>query len=78
MPKLTRTDWETLRNIEKVAFTGMPTDLFELLLDKVYGPKSNPTSGSTNPGGTDKTDAMMIYLSHLTEPPITPVILRQS
>ena len=62
MPKLTRQDWETLRDPYKVAFTGMPTDLFQLLLDKVYGPKSNSGSESANSGGLDKTDAINLRI----------------
>jgi hypothetical protein len=41
MPLLTREDWERLRNKYKVAFYGMPPDLFQLLMDKVYGPRAS-------------------------------------
>lgn len=70
MPKLTRQDWEKLRNEYRVAFSRMHPDLFKLFLDKVYG---NPGSDSANPGDLDDIDAMMIYLAR-GEPPIQPVI----
>lgn len=78
MPKLTREDWKELRTHYKVAFWFMKDDLFNLLLDKVYGPKkSNPGirlhSLGTKSGELDKVDALMIFLSQArTEPPIPP------
>ena len=76
MPLLTRQDWVKLRDDYGVAFAGMPADLFDLLLSKVYGPKTegNPGNPSSNPSELDDTDAMMVYLSH-AEPPIPPVKL---
>ena len=67
MPKLTRQDWELLRDQYHVAFSGMHEDLFILLLDKVYG----QNSPKNNPGELDNADALMIYLAH-AEPPISP------
>ena len=73
MPLLTREDWETLRNRYHVAFWGMDPALFQLLLDKVYGPKSNPGSDPPHASGVDDADAMMIYLVRGgAEPPIGP------
>ncbi len=63
MPKLTQQDWKKLKDEYKVAFSTMPADLFNKLLDKVYT--------SANPGELDDIDALMIYLAR-TEPPIQP------
>jgi hypothetical protein len=73
MPKLTRGDWEKLRNGYRVAFTTWSEDAFNALLDTVYGPehKGNPGSGSGNPGKADDADALMVSLVH-AEPPIQP------
>jgi hypothetical protein len=62
-----------LRDDYGVAFAGMPKDLFDLLLAKVYGPETegNPGNSPSNPGHVDDVDAMMVYLSH-AEPPIPP------
>lgn len=68
MPKLTRQDWQMLRDNYQVAFLRMDPRLFNLLLDKVYGPESTSKS---NPGELDDTDALMIYLAHV-EPDIQP------
>jgi len=68
MPKLTRKDWETLKRKYRVAFPGLKQDLFDLLLDKIYG---NPGTGSAKSGTVDKIDALMVYLSR-GEPPIQP------
>lgn len=68
MPKITRQDWEMLRNRYHVAFSRMHPDLFKLLLEKVYSPKNNPGSDCANSGELDETDALMIYLAH-AEPP---------
>jgi hypothetical protein len=79
MSKLTRQDWERLRGRYKVAFTGMRSNVFTTLLDKVYGPrkKGNPGSDSANEGNLDDTDALMVYLAHdmalaRSEPGIRP------
>lgn len=73
MPKLTRKDWEKLRNGYHIAFTSWPQEAFNALLDTVYGTeiKSNPGTLSTNRRDVDDTDAMMISLVH-AEPPIQP------
>jgi len=69
MPKLTRKDWEELRNTYEVAFTRVKPGLFKLFLDKIYGnPGGNPANQSEL---VDDTDAMMIYLAS-GEPPIQP------
>lgn len=72
MPLLKRQDWVKLRDY-RVAFTGMSQDLFELLLNKVYGPttKGNPANPTSNPGEADEIDALMMYCAH-AEPPIPP------
>lgn len=67
MPKLTREDWETLKNKYHVAFSGMDKKLFQLLLDKVYAGE-----GGSNPGELDDIDGLMVSLSH-SEPPIPPI-----
>ena len=69
MSKLTRHDWEILRNEYGVAFMGLKKDLFDLLLDKVYGKQGSRRL--VNPGRLDSTDALMFYLAR-TEPPIPP------
>ena len=77
MPKLSREDWEDLRDVYGVTFRGMPSNLFTALLDKVYGPKreGNPGSNPANTGEVSEKvteiDAMMIYLAR-TEPGIQP------
>jgi hypothetical protein len=73
MPKLTREDWQKLRDHYGVAFTGMPSNLFTVLLDKVFGfqQKSNPGSVNPNPGELDDVDATMVCLAH-SEPGIQP------
>jgi hypothetical protein len=70
MPKLTRQNWETLREKYKIGSRLSP-ELFEKLLEKIYGPKGGPNPGSNpgNPDGVDEIDALMISLS---EPPIVP------
>ncbi|MCW4043341.1 MAG: hypothetical protein NWE90_06425 [Candidatus Bathyarchaeota archaeon] len=65
MPKLTKNDWERLREEFNVAFSGMNPHLFALLLDKIYS--GNPE----DPDEIDDIDALMIYLAH-AEPPIPP------
>lgn len=73
MPKLSREDWEDLRDVYGVAFRGMPSNLFTALLNKVYGPKSEGNPGN-NPGTTgelDEVDALMICLAR-SEPGIQP------
>jgi len=71
MPKLTRQDWKKLRDDYHVAFSKMDPRLFELLLDKLDIPKSNPGSNPGNPDGVDEVDALMIRLAR-AEPPIRP------
>jgi len=66
MPKLTKPDWQKLK-ADKVAFSTMPQKLFNVLLDKVCT--------SSNPDEFDDADALMIYLSHVTEPPIQPGVV---
>ena len=66
MPKLSRTDWEMLRNQYHVAFTTWPDSAFNDLMDAIYGPaesKNNPAA--------DDTDALLIGQVH-AEPPIQP------
>lgn len=65
MPKLTRNDWERLREEFKVAFVGMKPELFTLLLDIIYD------RDLKDPDIIDNIDALMIYLAH-AEPPIPP------
>ena len=73
MPVLKRQDWVKLREEYGVAFTGMRQDLFELLLNKVYGPEGegNPGNPTSNPGEADEVDALLMYCAH-AEPPIPP------
>jgi hypothetical protein len=66
MPKLTRSDWEKLRNEYHVAFSGMHQRLFSLLLEKVYAGEKEG-----NPGELDDIDALLIAAAH-AEPPIPP------
>jgi hypothetical protein len=68
MPKLTRQDWQMLRDNYQVAFLRMDPRLFNLLLDKVYGSES---TSKNNPGELDDTDALMIFLAR-GEPDIQP------
>lgn len=68
MALLIKKDWQMLRNEYRVAFNAMPSDLFKLLLEKVYG---NPGGDSKKRGKLDQTDALMFYLAR-TEPPIPP------
>jgi len=79
MPKLTRQDWEKLRDEYHVAFRSWSSKAFKDLLDAAYGneseAKNNPGSYSANPGtaAIDNTDALMI--SHVyAEPPIQPAV----
>jgi len=65
MPKLTRNDWERLREEFHVAFSGMNSHLFSLLLDIIY------SANAKDPDVIDDIDALMIYLAH-AEPPIPP------
>lgn len=71
MPKLTAQDWKKLRNNYKVAFRETPTQLFNLLLQKVYAREKK----SAKP---DSVDALLIHLAGSkarTEPPIPPIPL---
>ena len=70
MPKLTRKDWEMLRDGYHIAFSSWESDDFKALLDSAYS-ESNPGSNPANPGELDNTDALMIGLVH-SEPPIVP------
>lgn len=65
MSLLIREDWVKLRDIYGVAFTGMPDDLFESLMDNVFG------GASKERGKLDEVDAMMICLAR-SEPGIQP------
>jgi hypothetical protein len=67
MPKLSRGDWEMMRNQYHVAFTTWPDDAFNDLMDTIYGP---PTGVKNNPAADD-TDALLIGQVH-AEPPIQP------
>lgn len=58
MSQLTREHWEELRS-QKVAFTHWPDDLFELLLNKVFGPQK---AGAATTTKLDE-DALMIFLA---------------
>lgn len=69
MPKLTREDWQNLRHVYGVAFTGMSKLLFTTLLDQVYGPAQKSNPGST--GELDEVDALMVALVS-SEPGIQP------
>ena len=65
MSLLQRGDWVKLRDIHRVAFTGMPDDLFDLLMDKVFGGASEGKSD------LNEVDALMICLAR-SEPRIVP------
>ena len=65
MSLLIQEDWEKLRNQYKVAFTGMPDDLFDSLMNNVFG------GASKERGELNEVDAMMICLAR-SEPGITP------
>ena len=79
MPKLTREDWQNLRNVYGAAFTKMSGLLFTTLLDQVYGPaqKSNPGSNPGSTGELDEVDAMMVTLAS-SEPGIQPQPLEKA
>ena len=73
VPKLTREDWQNLRNVYGAAFTQMSGLLFATLLDQVYGPakKSNPGGNPGSTGELDEVDGMMVTLA-TSEPGIQP------
>ena len=64
MSLLIREDWVKLRNQYKAAFTGMSDDMFNSLMDNVFG-------GSGERGPLNEVDAMMITLAR-SEPGIQP------
>ena len=64
MSLLQRGDWVKLRDIHRVAFTGMPDDLFKSLMDSVF-------DGSEKRETLDDVDAMLFCLAR-AEPGITP------
>jgi hypothetical protein len=73
VPKLTREDWQNLRNVYGAAFTKMSELLFTTLLDQVYGPaeKSNPGGNPGSTGELDEVDGLMVTLAS-SEPGIQP------
>jgi len=69
MSQLKREHWEKLYK-KDIAFADWPEDLFEFLLDKVFGSSSKGNPAKSETSDVDE-DTLMVYLVR-KEPPVGP------